>query len=76
MKNFANTFLGLINVDIQIDVGETFEESLMSYKEHLKNFGPGGQVEINFTDDLVKELSVLWDKSKEETLDRLQGAVK
>jgi hypothetical protein len=75
-NDFASTFLKLDNVDIQIEEGEGLEESLKSYKEHLKHFGPNGQIEVAFKDDLVNQLSVLWDKSTEETLDKLRRAVK
>jgi hypothetical protein len=75
VKDFAGTFLKLDNVNIQIEEGEGLEGSLKSYKEHLKHFGPDGQIEVAFTDDVIKQLSVLWDKSADETLEKLQRSV-
>lgn len=75
VKDFAGRFLKLSNIDIQIEEGEGFEESLKSYQEHIKHFGPDGQINVAFTDELVKHLSALWNKSADETLDKLRKSV-
>jgi hypothetical protein len=70
VNDFAKTFLKLDNVDIQINEVE-FDVSLNSYMKQ----GHDDQFEVVFTDDLVKKLSVLWNKSTEDTLNRLNRSL-
>jgi hypothetical protein len=74
VENFAHQFLKLDNVEIEIEE-EPFENSLKDYKKHMEHFGDGEEIQISFSDEVVNNLSVLWNKSKEETLATLNRSL-
>jgi hypothetical protein len=72
VENFAETFLKLAKVDIEIEEVTEPEELLESYEKHVKLFGSEDPAQIVFSDDLIKKLSITWKLSGEQTLDRLK----
>lgn len=68
VKAFANKFLGINDVLVQIEDIESFEESLQSFNENQKLFYGEKPIEVVFSNELVKELSVSWKKNEKEVL--------
>ncbi|MDW3648948.1 MAG: hypothetical protein R8P61_17900 [Bacteroidia bacterium] len=77
-KAFLSKHLGIENCEIIVDYesDESFEESLQSFKEYAEVFWGEKSPKIEFSDDLVQQLSHLWQRSKDEVLQRLMNASK
>lgn len=69
---WAQKHLGLEDCHIELQNEESFEEYLTSFKANEELFGGDPTVEARFTDELIEELSQLWNKSKNEVLNKLE----
>ena len=78
VKDFLARHLGIKNCEIVVDYncGVSFEESLQEFKEHAALFLGEKSPKVEFSEDLVKELSHKWDQSPEKVLERLRKASK
>ena len=76
VKTWAKQHLQIEDCEIEIENGESFEESLKSYKENQELFGGDATVEVNFSEEVIDELSQRWKKSKEEVLIKLETSRK
>ena len=76
VKAFAKKHLRIDDCEIEIQNGESFEESLRSFKENEEFFGGDSKVKVSFSDELIEELSKHWKKPKEEVLKKLEESIK
>ena len=76
VKEFAKKHLGLEDCEIEIQNGETLEESIESFEEHQKSFGLNSEIEIRFSDELIEELCQYWKKSPGEVSQILEKSIK
>jgi hypothetical protein len=66
VKNFAQVFLKLSNCEVEIEDIPTLETSIESFTTRVV---PG---EIKFSDELIEQLSQVWNLQREEVLARLE----
>lgn len=76
IKTWAKDHLNLENCYIEIQNEESFEDSLTSFKEEEKLFGSDSKLEVKFADELIKELSIYWNKTRDEVFKILEKSVK
>lgn len=72
---FASVHLGINDCVIEFRNIEAFDESLRSYNENEKLFESKSGVKISFDDDMINELSELWQKPREEVLKKLKQSI-
>jgi hypothetical protein len=76
VKAFAKTFLDINDCQVKIENVEAFEKSVKSFRENEVLFSGDHPIEIEFSKELISELSTLWKKPKEEVLLRLKKSIK
>ncbi len=75
VSNFINRFLGFTDYKIEIERMD-IQEAIAEYKEHIKLFDDSEEVKIKFSNELIDELSILWNKPENEVLQRLNDSIK
>ena len=73
--DFAKRYLGLEDCSIKIEESESLEESIEALKDYKLTFNGENPVKIEFSEDVIEELSILWKTSKIEVLAKLKKAV-
>ena len=76
IKTWAKDHLRIVDCEIEIQNEESFEDSFKSFKENEELFGSDSKVEVKFADELIEELSLRWQKSKDEVLKKLENSIK
>lgn len=76
VKVWAKKHLHIENCEVVIDDIMPFEESLADFKEHGDLFRNDSEINVVFADELVEELSQLWNKPKEDVLKTLENSIK
>lgn len=75
VKAFAKRHLGIENCKVEVKCGETFEESIKSFRQNEEMQGRSTGTFVKFTDELVNELSKYWKKTAEEVLEKLKNSM-
>lgn len=76
VKAFAKKHLGIDDCEVEIECDENFEESLKSFKENEKLLGREFSGVEKFTDELIEDLSLYWQISREGVLKKLRTTFK
>lgn len=74
VKAFAKAHLGIENSEVEIECGETFEESLKSFKKNKKLLGRDLNISKKFADELIDDLGQYWKISREQVLKKLKNS--
>jgi hypothetical protein len=75
-REFAKKFLNINDCQVLISNVPNYEESVKAFEENKKLLGDVKQLKIEFSKELIDELSILWQKSKNEVLLKLQKTIK
>jgi hypothetical protein len=70
---FVKDFLGIESCIVDIDT-EPLEEAVKSFKLHQERFG-GGDVKVEFSDELISELSERLKMEKKDVLEKLNLSI-
>ena len=72
VREFARKFLEFNDCEVEIGNIINYEESVKSLKEHEELFGGENPVKIEFSSELITDLSNLWNQSEDEVLSTLE----
>ena len=75
IKTWAKGHLGIETCEVHIENGESLEESLKSFKENENLLARGSIIKVEFSEEVIEELSRYWKKPNEEVLKKLQDAI-
>jgi len=71
---FMKDFLGIENCIVEIIEAEPLEEAVRSFKLHQERFG-GSDVKVEFSDELISELSERLKMEKKDVLEKLNLSI-
>ncbi|SHG45999.1 hypothetical protein SAMN05421866_0521 [Chryseobacterium oranimense] len=74
VKSFAKDFLGIENCIVEVADTEPLEEAVNSFKLHQERFG-GEDVKIEFSDELISELSKRLKMEKKDVFEKLNSSI-
>ena len=76
VQNFALKFYNIKGCKVVVNSDITLEQAVETFKNEQENWGNSAEVKIEFTENLINELSNLWKISKNEVLLKLENATK
>jgi hypothetical protein len=75
VKEFAKAFLEINDCQVQIECIEELEDAIKSFEGNEELFNSDNSINIEFSTELIIELSTLWKKPKEDVLRRLKESI-